>query len=410
MRALLGHRDGRIYLAGQALSVAGTNALWLAMAIWTKMLTDSNSAAGLTFFAYICGSLLAPVCGMIADRVRRRQLLIATNLGAAVWVCALLLVDGRGQLWLIYLIMFGYGVVGSLINSAQTALLAVMLPDDLLGDANAVLQVAEVGLRVVTPLVSAGLLVWIGPAPVILLDVGTFLVAGLTVVAVRMREPRPTASGKHWRAEFTAGMRHIVRTPMLRRLATAGVTALLAFGFFQTVPFAVVGQGLHRTPSFLGVLESTTGVGALVSAALAAPLMRRTSERALVTGALVLGALACVLLITNWLPAVLTAMGLVGLCLVWVNVGVYTLIQRRTPQELLGRVDAALNMAIMIPQATSIALGAALIAIVDYRVLLLTMAVAFLVSVAQMRAPVRPSPSSGPGPAVDRVSPEGDSH
>jgi hypothetical protein len=50
-------------------------------------------------------------------------------------VCALLLVHGRGQVWLIYAVMFGYGAANSLITSAQTALLPLLVPGDLLGEA-----------------------------------------------------------------------------------------------------------------------------------------------------------------------------------------------------------------------------------------------------------------------------------
>jgi hypothetical protein len=61
VRRLLAHGDARIYLAGQILSVLGDNALWLAMGIWVKQRTGSNSAAGLVFFAFICGTCLAPL-------------------------------------------------------------------------------------------------------------------------------------------------------------------------------------------------------------------------------------------------------------------------------------------------------------------------------------------------------------
>src|SRR5580698_4257520 len=98
MRRLFAHRDARTYLAGQSLSVIGDSALWLAMGIWVKILTGSNTAAGLTFFAYICGFLLAPVSGMIVDRFRRSWLLIWVDVVSAVWVCALLLAHSRGQL------------------------------------------------------------------------------------------------------------------------------------------------------------------------------------------------------------------------------------------------------------------------------------------------------------------------
>ena len=44
------------------------------------------------------------------------------------------------------------------------------------------------------------------------------------------------------------------------------------------MPFTVIGQGLHRGPAFLGVLEAVMGVGALVGGALAAPVMPRARK------------------------------------------------------------------------------------------------------------------------------------
>jgi MFS family permease len=374
VRRLLSHRDARTYLAGQSLSVIGDSALWLAMGIWVKILTGSNSAAGLTFCAFVCGCLAAPVSGVVVDRMRRRPLLIGANLGAAAGVCPLLLVHGRGQVWLIYLVMFGYGAANSLISSAQTAMLAVLVPDDLLGEANAVLQMASQGLRVITPLLGAGLLAWVGARPVILLDAGTFAVAAAAVLALRVREPRPDRVATHWRAEFSAGIRHVARTPALRQPMAACLIAVTTFGFFETVTFAVIAQGLHRRPEFLGVLTSVQGAGALAGGALAAPVMRRIGERGLIAGGLAACAAAALLLITASLPLVLAASAALGLCLVWINVGAITLIQRRTPGALLGRVDAALEFAITAPQAASIAAGAALIVVVSYRILLVAMA------------------------------------
>ena len=377
MRRLLSHRDARTYIAGQGLSVIGDSALWLAMGIWVKILTGSNSAAGLTFFAFICGCLLAPVSGVIVDRVRRRPLLITANLSSAALVCLLLLVHGRGQVWLIYLVMLGYGAANSMIASAQVALLPGLVPADLLGEANSALQMASQGLRVVSPLLGAGLLGWVGARPVILLDAGTFVVAAGTVLALRLREPRPARAavpGQRWLTEYSAGIRYVARTPALRQPMVACLIAVTTFGFFETVPFAVIAQGLHRRPEFLGVLTSLQGTGALAGGVLAGPVMRRTSERVLVAGGIAACAASALLLVTASLPLVLAASAALGTCIVWVNVGAVTLIQRNTPRALLGRVDAALEFVITVPQAASIALGAALIAVVNYRVLLLVMA------------------------------------
>jgi MFS family permease len=386
MRRLLRHRDARIYISGQSLSVIGDSALWLAMGIWVKILTGSNSAAGLTFFAFVCGCLTAPASGVLVDRLRRRPLLITVNLATAGLVCLLLLVAGRDQVWLIYLVMFCYGAANTLIGSAQMALLPALVPGDLLGEANSALQMASKGLRVVTPLLGAGLLAWIGPQPVIGLDAGTFLAAAGTVLALRLREPRPAPTASHWGAEVSAGIRHALATPALRRPLIACVLAAMVFGFFETVPFAVVGSGLHRSPEFLGVLTSLQGVGAVAGGLLAGPVMRRSSEGALIAGGLAACAVSALLLITAVLPLVLVASAALGVCIIWVNVGANTLIQRRTPDFLLGRVDAAVNVAITVPQAGSIALGAALIAVVSYRPLLVAMAVVLAASAGYLAA------------------------
>lgn len=103
--------------------------------------------------------------------------------------------------------------------------------------------------------------------------------------------------------------------------------------------------------------------------------MARTSERTVIAGGLLTIAAGCLLLAVNLLPVVVAGCVLLGLSLVWINVGAMTLVQRRTPGGLIGRVDAALNFGATVPQALSIALGAALIAFVNYHLLLVVMAV-----------------------------------
>ena len=190
----------------------------------------------------------------------------------------------------------------------------------------------------------------------------------------------------------------MARTPALRRPLIACLIAVSAFGFFETVPFAVVAEGLHRSPEFLGVLTSLQGVGALAGGAVAAPVMRRTSEPALMALGLAACAAAALLLITASLPLVGLACDGLGLSVVWINVGAITLIQRRTPADLIGRVDAALEFAIVVPQAASIALGAALIAVVSYRILLLAMAAVIAFSAGYL-ASRRAKADAGPARA-----------
>ena len=155
----------------------GDTALWLALAIWAKKLTGSSAAAGMVMFCLAAPQLLAPLSGMVVDRVRRRPLLIAANLATAVAVLPLLLVNDRGDVWILYAVTAAYGVSFSVLGAGESALLATMLPADELADANGVMQTAREGLRLVAPLAGAALFTAAGGAAVVLLDVATFVVA-----------------------------------------------------------------------------------------------------------------------------------------------------------------------------------------------------------------------------------------
>ncbi|WP_406332449.1 MFS transporter [Streptomyces sp. NBC_00203] len=408
MRRLLAHRNARLYIAGQTLSTFGDSALWLALGIWIKMLTGSASAAGLSIFMFALGTLGGPVGGALADRMRRRPLLIATNLATAALVVLLLPVHDQSQVWLIYVVMFGYGLSAGVLGPAQTALLQTMVPEELLGDANSAMQTAQWGLRLLTPLLGAGLLATFGATPVIIGDAVTFLVAVATLLALRVNEEQPTPSKQHWFAEAAAGARHIRATPALRQLAMAGALTAIAFGFSETALFAVVSDGLHRPDAFLGVLIFAQGAGAVAAGITAAALMRRLSEGLLVALALASSTVGFLLQTASSTPAALAGSALIGSSLPWINVGIMTLFQRRTPPELMGRTDAALGLALSTPQTIAIAVGAALIAVVDYRILLLAIASLAALASAYLftRSEHRRSALSEPATAAADTAPQ----
>lgn len=370
MRQLLRHRDARLYLAGQVTSLFGDSALWLALVIWIKVLTGSTSAATLAWFALAVGSLSGPLGGYLADRVRRRPLLVLTNLMTAALVITLLVVHGRHQVWLIYVVMLGYGVSGSVLGPAQTALMQAVVPADLLAAANGALQTAQQGMRLVTPLAGAGLFAALGPVPLIIGDAATFVTAAATLLAISLRECRPTAAGLGLLADITAGARHITRTIALRQLTVTAAAVVTAYGLSEATPLAVVSQGLHRTPPFVGVLVGAQGVGAIIAGLTAAALIGRLSEGLVAALGMVSAAVGYLLLMPPLTGVVLIGCALLGASLSWVIAGIMTLFQRRTPPELMGRTDAAFTFAYAVPQTIAIATGAGLIAVLNYRILL----------------------------------------
>ena len=139
MRALLAYRDARLLLAGQTLSAFGDWAMIIVLAVWMKALTGSSALAGLTFFTFAAGSLLAPLGGLLADRVRRRPLMIVADSVLGAIVLLLLFVHDRNDSWLIYAVALAYGALGTVFFPARAALLKIMLPEELLAEANGVL-------------------------------------------------------------------------------------------------------------------------------------------------------------------------------------------------------------------------------------------------------------------------------
>jgi MFS family permease len=405
MRRLLTNRDARVFLAGWGLSMLGDTAMFLVLGIWAKDLTGSNSAAGLVFFVIVLPSLFSPFAGLVVDRVRKRPLLIGVNCFMGAAILLLLFVHDRGDLWLIYAVAVLYGAAGVVLYSARSAFLTIMLPRELLGDANAIFATIREGLRLISPLFGAGLYAAFGGSVVAVADALTF--AGVTVALLLLRTPetRPGPEEHHFLRQLAGGIQHILATlPLKQIIFTTGV-CLLFVGFSETLFFAVLEFGLHRPPSFLGVLESLQGAGAILGGVTAARALRRFGDVRLVGWGMTLFALGDATFAASSLPVVCAGIFVAGFAISWFIVGFATAIQVRTPQHLQGRVASAADTIVSTPQTVGIALGAALISVFDYRVLVAVMAVvvaacgAFLLT----RRAIVPA-ESPPAPSAELLS------
>jgi MFS family permease len=372
--ALRDPRFRRLF-AGQALSSFGDSALYLTLGIWAKTLTGSNAAAGGVFLALAAPALFAPLAGHLADRMRRKTLLIAVNAITALVVLSLLAVRSRGELWLIYLVAFCYGTSFDLLGAAGAGLRKDMLRGDDLASANAALQTSSQGLRVLSPLVGSGLFVAFGGPSVAIFDAVTFLAAIAAITSLRVPESDPEKAGGSLRRDTAAGFRHIRAVPLLTQLTLVSAIAFSVIGLSETIIFAVVGEGLHRPASFMGVVFSVQGAGSIAAGLTAAFLMRRAGAARTVGLSLACFAIGAAVYQTSSLPLVLAGAVLDGLGVVWLAVGLFTATQEHTPSRLQGRVNGVVNAALITPQTVSIAVGAALISVVSYRLLLLVIVV-----------------------------------
>lgn len=409
MRAAFGRPGFSRLFLGVAASMFGDSLLLIVLAIWVKDLTGSNAAAGLTFFWVALPSIVAPALGWVVDRVRRRRFLIVGNLLSAAAVLPLLAVRGESQVWVIYLVALLYGVSFVMLPAALNGLVKQLLPDDLLVDANSSLATVKEAFRLVGPLAGAALYGLVGAWAVVLIDALSFVLAAVAIASIRLREARPEPAEQRWRHEVTAGLGHVWRDRVLRHALVAIAMTLLVIGFAESATFAVT-DAFGKDPEYVSVLVSIMGVGAIASGLLTGRAVRAYGEVRVLIGALVL--LAAGMGLIAGAPTMLfvwVAELLFGLALTPLIIAVTTLLQRRTPQRLMGRVTAASDVLIGTPQTLSIAAGAVLVTALDYRLIFGVIAATTLLAAAYLTATLGTGPVAPAAAADDTVPDRGSS-
>jgi MFS family permease len=231
-----------------------------------------------------------------------------------------------------------------------------------------------------------------GGGSVAILDATTFGFAVATLVSTRITEqPQQVRTGSSIRSQLFGGLSHLRCDPLLARITVTAAAAMLVLGFYESVTFAVI-AAIGRAPSFFGVLMAVQAVGSIAGGLVVTRLIKRVGE-ARTLGLSLVGWVAASLLYT--VPTVATAeiaLIVYGAAIPLYAVGVATATQRLTPPNLQGRVNTASETAINGCQTVSIAIGAALIGRVNYRVLLLVAAVVLsCVALSILLRPADPS-------------------
>ncbi|UPZ31984.1 MFS transporter [Streptomyces sp. LRE541] len=390
---VLRDRNAGLYLGGVVVSGFGSSAMWLVAGIWVKDLTGSDGLAALCVFALWAPTLIGPALGTLADRTRRRPLLVWTNLGLAALLLPLLAVDSPGTLWVLFAVLLTYGAAGVVHDAAEAALVATAVDGQLLGDFNGLRMTAAEGMKLIAPLAGAGLYAAYGGARVALLDAVTFvLAAGLyTLLRVHEPPPRPAEGAAGWRARTAEGARYLWGHAVLRPLVLAGGTTMLFAGVNGATVYAVA-EGLGHSPAYVGVLYVAQGAGSVVIGLVSGPLLRRLGERRFARYGIALTAVAVAARALPYDAVALASAVAVGVGLPCVLVAALTAVQRETPDALLGRTAATAGTLLFAPNAVGLALGAALVELVPYQPLLVALGLTRLITVLPCRGWPRSSP------------------
>lgn len=346
----LRHRDFRLFIGGQAISLVGTWMQSVAQSWLVYRLTGSAALLGTVAFAtQIPVFLLGPIAGSYADRIDRRRLLLTTQSAMMLLALALaiLTLTDRVAVWHLFVLGAGLGIANAFdIPGRQVFVFEIVGRADLV-NAIALNSSMVNGARIVGPAVAGLLVAAVGEGWCFLLNAVSYVavIAGLLRIHPKRSAAGPQASALESALE---GFRYVARTAPIRALLVLlGIVSLA--GMPYTVLMPLIADGVfHAGADGYGTLMAATGVGALGGAmALAARRTIRGLGSWVAAGCAAFGlSLALFATVRNfWLAGALLIAA--GFSMMVQMASSNTLIQSMVPNELRGRVMAVYSMMFM---------------------------------------------------------------
>jgi MFS family permease len=283
----------RIWASGAIVSNIGTWMQrvaqdWLVLTVLTD---HSGAAVGLTTgLQFLPMLLFGPYGGVLADRYRKRIILMWTQLAMASTGLAigLLVVTGTAQLWHAYVAAFCLGVASAVDAPARQAFVSELVGQENISNAVALNSASFNTARLTGPAIAGVLIAWVGTGPVFLLNAASFAAVLVSLFRIRITQPAQVAKGERNKHQVVEGIRYVRRRPDLMLIMVL-VGVLGAFGMnFPVINSLMATTEFRMGPGEFGLLGSIMAVGTLAGALLAAR-RSRPRLRFLLGGALGLG-------------------------------------------------------------------------------------------------------------------------
>ena len=336
------HADFRRFFAAQFVAQVGSWMQTVAQSWLVLQLTSSPLLLGLIGTLQFGPILLfSIVSGAVADRVRKRRLLVVTQsvLGGQALLLGALVYAGHVEYWHVAVLATGVGFANVLDGPARQSFVAEMVGRADVGSAISLNSACFNSARIVGPSIGGLIIGRYGIAPAFALNALGFAVAITVMLTLRARGLPQPRSGRGVVEEIVIGMRYVWRTrEMLLALGLTFMVSFCVFNFTVYVPL-VVRTVLGLGAEGFGFLMAALGVGAVSGALTLGTLGTRRPPRPLMFTA---AALACcglvgLAFVRSFWPAVamLFITGFFGIISV---VSCNTTMQLAAPDALRGRV------------------------------------------------------------------------
>jgi MFS family permease len=348
--APLRHRPFRLLFGGQVVSDLGDWLDFLALIalIVTQWELGASALAALSVAVGLPFAVIAPLSGVWTDRLPRKAVMVAADLGRALVVCGLVFAPNLATVLALVLVR---GVFSTFFGPARQATIAAVVPQGDLLAANSLSQLSFQLTKILGPALGGLLVAAVGPRFAFLVNALTFLVSAALIVqlpnlvpASQMQATTAPQAARFWR-EFSAGLAYLIhRRALWLAVASNAAAMLLIFTFDSLGVLALSALGIGEAR--LGLTIGSIGLGTATGAIAIGQWGKRshpfvTMGVGQIGGGLVVAILGLAVMVQVhgagiWLLVYL----LIGLAAAAVFVPYGYVVQVATPPELLGRVFA----------------------------------------------------------------------
>ncbi|MEE6274146.1 MFS transporter [Georgenia sp. MJ206] len=319
---------------------------WLVL---TQLSEDSGLAVGIvTALQFAPTLLLSPYAGVLADRLPRRQMLMATQgaMGVLAGGLGALVLSGNAELWHVYLFALGLGVVSAFDSPVRQTFVAEMVPAKSLPNAVGLNSASFNAARLIGPGAGGLLIAAVGPGWAFLINAVSFGATIFSLSLMRRAELHEMPHSGRSKGQVRAGLAYVRhRTDILVIMVVMGVVS--AFGLnFQLTSAVMAREVFDKGASGYGILGSIMAIGSLAGALMAAR-RKHPRVRLVIGSAFAFGVLAGVMALMPTYETYAISTIAVGFASLTMMTAANTVIQMSTEPAMRGRVMSLYMMVLL---------------------------------------------------------------
>ncbi len=347
VRVLRHPRYRRLWLA-QLISNAGDTLNYIALMLLVLRLTGSGLALSTTaLFQILPMILIAPIAGVLIDRLNRKYILIASDVVRGVLALALSLTQ---EMSVVYLLVLGLALATTFFNPTKNTVIPMLLSEEDLLAANSIGWSSEQLVQIIASALAGAVITFSGTTLAFQLNslsffVSAALLATVAVPSLRAASETNSPSLHNFANDLREGLSFARHDPFIGRLLIVQMLASLAVGGTSALLVVLSSAHLQLEPAGFASLLIAIGFGALIGPFLFAAFVRDPRKpHYLLAPYLIRGIGDILIALLMPLPIALVLLFIYGLCTSTGSVVYQSLMQSRVPPERQGRAFTLMDM------------------------------------------------------------------